>query len=294
MKEISASQITQTVKDLFLEACLCPPGDVVYALERAHQTEVSPQGKETLSQLLTNAKISLSEQIPYCQDTGMAVVFADIGQDIHITGDFNAAINEGVRQAYGEGYYRKSVLSAINRKNTLDNTPAIIHTRIVPGNSLMLTAAPKGFGSENMSQIKMLKPSDGVQGIINFVVQSARDAGASPCPPVILGIGIGGTFEYTALMAKRQLLRTVGQPNQNPLLAGLEEEIKERINALGMGPGGLGGRHYCLAVHIEEHETHLAGLPVAVNFLLPRIAPRLGTALTGGKLHDSSKYTHNR
>ena len=266
MKEILAVQICTAVKKLFLKACLCPPEDVLSCLSRAMDAERSPQGKETFRQLLENADIAQREQIPYCQDTGMAVVFARVGQDVHIVGDFIAAVNQGVREAYGEGYFRKSVLSALDRKNTLDNTPAIVHVELVPGDTLELTAVPKGFGSENMSQLRMLKPSDGLEGLKNFVIQTAKDAGASPCPPVVLGVGIGGTFEYAALMAKRQLTRSLGQTNPDPRLAALEAELKDSINALGMGPGGLGGTQYCLAVHIEEFPTHLAGLPVAVNY----------------------------
>ncbi|MEG0585891.1 MAG: fumarate hydratase [Christensenellaceae bacterium] len=267
MREIHAQTITQTVKELFLEACLAPTSDINIALQKAYQTERTPHAKEILSQLIENNKIAVAENIPACQDTGMAVIFADVGQDVHIIDDLlENAVNEGVRQAYADGYYRKSVLSPLSRKNTLDNTPAIIHIRIVAGSSLTLTAAPKGFGSENMSKIAMLKPSDGVSGIVDFVVDTAKSAGGSPCPPVVLGIGIGGTFEYAALLAKRQLLREVGSKNDDATLNDLENEIKTKINALGMGPMGLSGDTYCLAVHIATFPTHIAGLPVAVNY----------------------------
>jgi len=265
IKEITAGQITQAVKAIFLQAGLVPPKEVIDTLAEKAKTESAPQGREILEQLVENARIACETGIPYCQDTGMAVLFCDIGQDVHISGDFTAAVNEGVRQAYEEGYFRKSVLSPLQRKNTGDNTPAIIHTRLVPGSTLKLTAAPKGFGSENMSRIAMLKPSAGIQGVVDFLVESMQLAGGNPCPPVVLGVGIGGTFEYAALMAKRQLLRPLGQPAQDPQLAELEQEVLKRINALGMGPMGIGGDNYCLAVHMESYPTHLAGLPVAVN-----------------------------
>lgn len=263
MREIPASKITQTIKELFLQACLCPPRSVIDALDCEESSE---QGREVLRQLKENAKISLEENIPYCQDTGMAVVFMDVGQDAHIVGDLTDAVNEGVRQAYTQGYYRKSVLTPLGRINTGDNTPCILHTRLVPGQGIHIEVSPKGFGSENMSKIAMLKPSDGKQGIIDFAINTARQAGGSPCPPVVLGIGIGGTFEYAALMAKRQLLREIGAPSADPELAQMEKEIKDGINALKMGPMGIGGDNYCLAVHIESYFTHLAGLPVAVNY----------------------------
>lgn len=267
IREISAQQISHAVTQLFLKACICPPQDVIDCLAKAKEQESSPQGKEIFRQLLENAQIAQQSQTPYCQDTGMAVVFLEIGQDVHICkGDLTQAVNEGVRMAYQQGYFRKSVLSPLDRVNTGDNTPAIIHTEIVPGDQIHITVSPKGFGSENMSQIKMLKPADGVQGVIDFVVQAAKTAGGSPCPPVILGVGIGGTFEKAALLAKKQLLRPVGTPNPDPQLSQLEREIAEAINALKMGPMGLGGDCYCLAVHIVSYPTHLASLPVAVNF----------------------------
>lgn len=266
MKTIKAEQIQQAVRDLFLEAGLCPPAEVVCALREAHKTEASPQGREVLSQLVENARIAKRDRIPYCQDTGMAVVFLDVGQDIHIEGSLAKAVNDGVREAYDKGYMRKSVLTALSRKNTGDNTPAVIHTTLVEGDTLTITALPKGFGSENMSRIKMFPPSAGMEGIKAFIVDTAKIASANPCPPVVLGVGIGGTFELAAIMSKRQLARPLGQPNADPVLREMEQDIKDRINALGMGPMGLGGTHYCLAVHIMEYPTHIAGLPVAVNY----------------------------
>ncbi len=267
MKIIQADQITAAVRKAFLAACIAPGQDVDCALRQAYQAESSPCGREILRQLLENNSIAKQENIPSCQDTGMAVVYLDIGQDVYIDGGFvEDAVNEGVRQAYADGYFRKSVLTAIGRENTRDNTPAIIHTKIVPGDGLKIIAMPKGFGSENMSAIKMLKPSDGREGIVNFIVEAAQNAGGCPCPPVVLGVGIGGTFEYAAYMAKRQLLRPLGSMNTEAQLAELEAELKHKINALGIGPMGLGGDTYCLAVHIDQYHTHLAGMPVAVNF----------------------------
>ena len=266
VREIDAKKITNAVEEIFKKACLVPPQEVTELLCRSLAKEESAQGREILSQLIKNNGLAEQQNIPSCQDTGMAVVFAEIGQDVHILGGlFEDAVNEGVRRAYGKNCYRKSVLSAIERKNTQDNTPAIIHTRIVAGDKIKLIAAPKGFGSENMSAIKMLKPADGVRGIIDFVIETAKNAGGSPCPPVVLGVGIGGTFEYAAYMAKRELLRKIDTPSPDPVLAEIEREIKEGINALGMGPMGLGGNTYCLAVHAAQFPTHLAGLPVAVN-----------------------------
>lgn len=267
MKTIEASDITAAVRNAFLAACIAPGQDVDRALRRAHEAESSSCGREILRQLLENNNIAKEENTPSCQDTGMAVVYLDIGQNVHIEGGYvEDAVHEGVRQAYAEGYFRKSVLTALARVNTGDNTPAIIHTRIVPGDSLKITAMPKGFGSENMSAIRMLKPSDGRDGIINFILEAVKNAGGCPCPPVVLGIGIGGTFEVAAQIAKRQLLRPLGSVNPDNTLAKLETELKEKINALGLGPMGLGGDTYCLAVHIDQYPTHLAGMPVAVNF----------------------------
>ena len=266
IREISAQKITETVAALFREACVCPPDEVIDCFAAARETETSQQGREIFCQLIENAEIAKTTKVPYCQDTGMAVVLMDIGQDVHISGDLTDAVNEGVRKAYTEGYFRKSVLTALGRVNSGDNTPAVLHTRIVPGDRIEITALPKGFGSENMSRIKMFPPSAGVEGIKDFIVETAEMASANPCPPVVIGVGIGGTFEYAALLSKRQLARPLGQKSDDPLLAEMETEIKERINALGMGPMALGGRNYCLAVHIAEYPTHIAGLPVAVNY----------------------------
>jgi fumarate hydratase subunit alpha len=267
MKIIQAEEITDAVRKAFLEACIAPGQDVACALWEAQKSETSPIGREVLRQLIENNNIAKQENIPSCQDTGMAVVYLDIGQDVHIeNGYVEDAVNEGVRQAYADGYFRKSVLTALSRVNTTDNTPAIIHTKIVPGDTLTIIAMPKGFGSENMSAIRMLKPSDGRDGIVNFILEAAKNAGGCPCPPVVLGIGIGGTFEVAAQMAKRQLLRPLGSLNENETLAELERELKDKINALGIGPMGMGGDTYCLAVHITQYHTHLAGMPVAVNF----------------------------
>lgn len=267
MKTIDAKDITAALRNAFLTACIAPGEDVACALRKAQEAESSPTGCEILRQLLENNSIAKEENTPSCQDTGMAVVYLDIGQDVHIANGYvEDAVHEGVRQAYAEGYFRKSVLSVLDRVNTGDNTPAVIHTRIVPGDSLKIIAMPKGFGSENMSVIRMLKPSDGRDGIIDFIVEAARNAGGCPCPPVVLGVGIGGTFEKAAEMAKRQLLRSLGSVNPNETLAKMEAELKQKINALGIGPMGLGGDTYCLGVHIDQYHTHLAGLPVAVNF----------------------------
>jgi fumarate hydratase subunit alpha len=267
MKTISCDTIRDTVRELFLAACNRPNKDVVSALQKAHREERVPHAREILRQLCENNRIAIEEGIPACQDTGLAVVMIDLGQDVHITGGFlEIAVNEGVRDAYKQGYFRKSVLDPLTRINTQDNTPAVLHTRIIPGGDMIISALPKGFGSENMSQIKMLRPSDGKEGIVHFVVQTARQAGGSPCPPVILGIGIGGTFESSALLSKRQLVREVGSRNPDPELAAMETEIKEKINSLGIGPMGLSGDCYCLATHIAKVPTHIAGLPVAVNY----------------------------
>lgn len=266
MKTIKADKISQVVEKLYLQCCIKPAKDALDALQKALEAETSPQGRETIRQLLLNAQIAEKEQMPCCQDTGMAVIFMDIGQDAHIDGNLSNAVNTGVKNAYEKGYFRKSVLDPLTRINTKDNTPAVIHTEIVPGDKLSITVAPKGFGSENMSALKMLKPSEGIEGIQKFVIDTVLSAGGSPCPPVILGIGIGGTFEKAATMAKKQLIRPLGEKNKDETLSALEEELKNKINALGLGPMGLGGNVYCLGVHIEKYPTHIAGLPVAVNF----------------------------
>lgn len=266
MRTIQSDAVKQAVCRLFLSSCKMPGSDALDAIEAACGTETCPPAKEALRQLVDNARIARETGMPYCQDTGMAVVFVDLGQDVHVEGSLPDAINNGVREAYEQGYLRKSVLDPLTRKNTGDNTPAVIHYRIVPGDRLHIAAAPKGFGSENMSRLAMLKPSDGAQGIRTFVLDSVKAAGGSPCPPVVLGVGIGGTFELCALLAKRQLLRPIGSTNEDDTLAQMELALKQEINALGIGALGFGGQHYCLAVHIEKHPTHIAGLPVAVNF----------------------------
>ncbi|HCS72876.1 MAG TPA: fumarate hydratase, partial [Clostridiales bacterium] len=247
-------------------ACYNLGDDVKKLLIEAQKKEESPFGAQILGQILDNIDVSKEEQLPLCQDTGMAVVFLEIGQDVHISGgNLTEAVNEGVRRGYQKGYLRKSVLSPLKRVNTGDNTPAIIHTEVVEGGQLKITVAPKGFGSENMSRLVMLKPADGIEGVKKFVLDTVTKAGANPCPPIILGIGIGGTMEKAAYIAKKALLREAGKPNSDQELADLEQELLQKINAAGIGPQGLGGRTTALAVHIETFPTHLAGLPVAIN-----------------------------
>lgn len=266
MKELSVKRIEDTVYALFISACCEIGEDVLSLLERNLQTEESPFGREVLRQLIENDHLAAQKKMPICQDTGMAVIFMDVGQDVHLTGgDVNEAIENGVRRAYRDGCFRASVLSPLTRVNTKDNTPAIVHTRIVPGEQVTLTAAPKGFGSENMSRLWMLTPSQGVEGVKNAIVETVRLAGGNPCPPVVVGVGIGGTAERAMLMAKHSLTRECGTPSDDPMLADMERELLERINKLGIGPQGLGGRTTALAVHIEQMPTHIAGLPVAVN-----------------------------
>ena len=266
MKEINVTQITETVAKLCIDACLYLGDDVVELLHQAREKEVSNFGCYILDRMLENLKIASEQQIPMCQDTGMTVVFLEIGQDVHITGgNLEDAINEGVRRGYQEGYLRKSVLSPLERVNTKDNTPAVIHTQIVPGDNLKIMVAPKGAGSENMSRLKMLKPADGLEGIKEFVLETVTLAGGCPCPPLILGIGIGGTMEKAAILAKKALLRKAGAPSTDSLAAELETEILKLVNKTGIGPQGLGGKVTALAVHIETYPTHIAELPVAVN-----------------------------
>ena len=268
MREIDAQEITRTVSRLFQEACHYLPEDVLNALEQARQTEESPIGREVLDSILKNADISAREQIPLCQDTGDAVVFLEMGQDAHIVGgDLYSAINEGVRHGYTHGYLRKSMVSRpfSARINTKDNTPAIIYTDIVPGDSLRIVAKPKGGGAENVFRQTMLSPAQGRQGVLDFVVNAVDEAGSNACPPVIVGVGIGGTAEKTIMLGKRALLRKVGEPSPDTETAELEREILERVNKLGIGPMGYGGRVTALAVHIEVFPSHFASLPVAVN-----------------------------
>jgi len=236
-------------------------------LQKAYRQETSQNGKEIIRQLIMNAEIAREERVPICQDTGFTVVFVELGQDVRIVGgDFYEAINEGVRKGYKEGYLRKSIVGhPLERKNTGDNTPAVIHTKIVPGDNLRLIVAPKGGGSENMSALKMLKPSEGVEGVKKFVVDVVKDAGPNPCPPVVVGVGIGGTFEKAAQLSKEALLRKLGERSKYPDIAGLEQELIDEINRLGIGPQGLGGKTTALAVNIEIYAAHIASLPVAVN-----------------------------
>ncbi len=268
MREIEASSITQAVAQLCQQANFELGEDVIAALKQAQQTEESPLGREVLSQLLENARIAKQERLPLCQDCGTAVVFLDIGQETHIIGgDLYTAVEEGVRQGYTEGYLRKSIVSQpfSARINTRDNTPAVIHTQIVPGDQVKIIVMPKGGGAENMSRLAMLKPGDGRQGIIDLVATTVDEAGGNPCPPLIVGLGIGATIERVMLLAKRALLRPVANPNPDPEIAELEKEILARINALGIGPLGFGGRITALAVQAEVMPTHIASLPVAVN-----------------------------
>ena len=266
MKTITAEQIINAVKKACIEANIFLPQDIKDALCAAAEAETGVS-YDILSQLKENYIIAETEQMPVCQDTGMTVVFAEIGQDVHLSGmPFEEAVAEGVRQGYAEGYLRKSVVQdPILRGNTGDNTPPVIHTRIVPGEDLKLTIAPKGFGSENMSALCMLKPSDGREGVVNFILETVKKAGSNPCPPVVLGIGIGGTMEKAALLAKQALMKPITLKNENPFYAELEDELLQKINALGIGPGGLGGKTTALGVNILTYPTHIAGLPVAVN-----------------------------
>ena len=266
MREIAAERITEVVARLCVDANCHLPEDMKERIRQSLSREDWPQGREILNRIIQNFEIADRENRPICQDTGMACVFLKIGQDVHIVGDLTVAVNEGVRRGYGEGYLRKSVVAdPINRINTGDNTPAILYTELVPGDSIEITVAPKGFGSENMSRIKMLRPSDGVQGVVDFVLQAVEEAGPNPCPPIVVGVGIGGTFEKCAYLAKKALLRSVDVPNENPYYAALEQELLEKINALGIGPQGFGGKTTALAVNIETYPTHIAGLPAAVN-----------------------------
>ena len=266
MREIASEQIAAVIRRLCIQANCILPEDVRARIAACAQEEPWPQAQEILEQITQNYTVARERMQPICQDTGMACVFLEIGQEVHVTGDLTAAVHEGVRQGYRDGYLRKSVVKdPLRRVNTGDNTPAMIYWDIVPGDRLRITVAPKGFGSENMSQIKMLKPSDGEEGVKNFVVKAVEEAGPNPCPPIVVGVGIGGTFDKAALLAKRALLRPLGQPSQDPFYAAMEAELLGRVNALGIGPQGFGGRTTALAVAIETAPTHIAGLPVAVN-----------------------------
>ena len=266
MREISAQAMTEAVSRLCISANRNLPEDLKTCIRSCAAGEDWPMAKEILERITENFEIAAETKVPICQDTGMACVFLKIGQEVHITGNLEEAVNDGVRRGYREGYLRKSVVAdPLNRVNTGDNTPAVIHYEIVPGDKLEITVAPKGFGSENMSAIKMLKPSDGVEGVLDFVVQTVREAGPNPCPPIVVGVGIGGTFEKAAYLAKKALLRPVDSSNEIPYYANLEQELLDRINALGIGPQGFGGATTALGVNIETYPTHIAGLPVAVN-----------------------------
>jgi fumarate hydratase subunit alpha len=266
MRQIETAAITLAVKEAAIAANYDLGEDLLAALKRGEQEEESPSGREIFRQLLENASIACQERVPLCQDCGLAVVFVELGQEVQIVGgDFAEAIQEGVRQGYGEGFLRKSLCHPLTRANTGDNTPAVIHTEIVPGDRLKITVVPKGGGSENMSRVHMLKPAEGRAGVIDRVVLTVREAGPNPCPPIIVGVGIGGTFERAALLAKKALLREVGSPNPDPELAALEKEILQAVNDLGIGPQGLGGRITAMAVHVVMQPSHIASLPVAVN-----------------------------
>ena len=268
MREIKANQIKDKTKELFLSANYHINPDLMNRLAEALEEETSEIGKSVLRMIIENNKIASREEVPICQDTGLAVVFVEVGQEVHLVdGDFIEAINQGVKEAYQEGYLRKSVVDdpVFERKNTKTNTPAIIYTDIIPGDKIKLLVMPKGFGSENMSAIAMLKPADGPEGIVNFVVETVEKAGPNPCPPTIIGVGIGGTIDKAMVIAKKAIARKIGSHNENEKYALMEREILTKINNLGIGPAGLGGNITCLAVHIDYLPTHIAGLPVAVN-----------------------------
>ena len=267
MKTINVNEIIKTVKELSIEANYYLPNDVKEAIEEAEKNEKWPIANNILNKILENSQIAAAEKMPICQDTGMACVFVDIGQDVHITGgSLEEAINEGVRQGYAEGFLRKSVVKdPIHRVNTNDNTPALIYYNMVPGDKVKITVAPKGFGSENMSRIAMLKPSDGLEGVKNFVLETVRMAGPNPCPPIVIGVGIGGSFDKAAYLAKKALIRPVNENNTDEFYSNSEKELLEEVNKIGIGPQGFGGKTTALALNIETYPTHIAGLPVAVN-----------------------------
>lgn len=267
MREINVNEIIKNIKEMCIEANHFLSDDMEYALHKATKEEKSPLGRQILNQLEENLEIAGKEMIPICQDTGMAVIFMEIGQEVHfIDGNLEEAIHEGVRQGYVEGYLRKSVVKdPLIRENTKDNTPAIIHYSIIPGDKVKITVAPKGFGSENMSRVFMLKPADGEEGVKNAIIQAVKDAGPNACPPMTVGVGVGGTFEKCALMAKHALTRKIGQNSPFPHIEKMEKEVLEKINKLGIGPAGLGGSTTAVAVNIETYPTHIAGLPVGIN-----------------------------
>lgn len=266
MREINAELITQSVKKLCIESNCHLSKDIKDRITDFCNKETWPQAKEILERIVENYEIADEKNQPVCQDTGVACVFLKIGQDVHVNGDITEAVNEGVRQGYTEGYLRKSVVrDPLDRVNTGDNTPAMIYFELVPGDKIEITVAPKGFGSENMSKIAMLRPSDGLEGVKSFVRRAVEEAGPNPCPPIVVGVGIGGTFDKAAYLAKKALLRPVDQRNEDAFYANLEQELLEEVNALGIGPQGFGGKTTALAVNIEKFPTHIAGLPVAVN-----------------------------
>lgn len=267
MMDVNVSEITKNIKEMCIEANHFLSEDMKKVFKNAVDSEKSPLGKQVLNQLNENLSIAASDMIPICQDTGMAVIFINVGQEVHFTGgDITDAINEGVREGYVEGYLRKSVVSdPLIRENTKDNTPAVIHYSIVPGDKVEITVAPKGFGSENMSRVFMLKPADGIEGVKNAILTAVKDAGPNACPPMVVGVGIGGTFEKCAILAKKALTRNLEEKSDIEYVRNLESEMLEKINKLGIGPGGLGGTQTALAVNIETYPTHIAGLPVAVN-----------------------------
>lgn len=267
MRTVQVSEITENIKEMCIEANHYLSEDMEAVMNRAAKTEAAPLGRQILAQLRENLEIAAKDMIPICQDTGMAVVFLEIGQDVHLEGGLlEDAVNDGVRQGYTEGYLRKSVVGdPILRENTKDNTPAVIHTRIVAGDKVKIKVAPKGFGSENMSRVFMLKPADSLEGVKNAILTAVKDAGPNACPPMVVGVGVGGTFEKCALMAKEALTRDAGSHSSIPWVKELEEEMLEKINCLGIGPGGLGGSTTAFAVNVNTYPTHIAGLPVAVN-----------------------------
>ena len=266
MRKILAEKVTETVRRLCIEANCYLPLDVKDCIENSYSEESWPQAREILEQIMDNYKIAESKARPICQDTGLACVFVNVGQEVQIEGNLTEAIHEGVRRGYGEGYLRKSVVKdPLNRVNTGDNTPAMIYYDIVPGDKLEITVAPKGAGSENMSRIAMLKPSDGLQGVKDFILQTVKEAGPNPCPPFVVGVGVGGTFDKAAFLAKKALIRSLDERNSDPFWAKLEIELLEKINELGIGPQGFGGKTTALCVNVEQFPTHIASLPVAVN-----------------------------
>ncbi len=268
MRELAVSTVADHVAEMCQEANIYLGEEEFNVLKKSLEAEESPTGKEVLKQLIENVEIARNEQIPICQDTGFAVFFVELGQDVHLTGGtLEEAINAGVRRGYSEGYLRKSIVTdpLYERKNTGDNTPAVIYTDLVPGDKLKISFAAKGGGSENMSTVKMLKPSDGEEGLVDFVVEHVKAAGPNPCPPIVVGVGIGGTFDKVAVLAKKALFRSVGQPNPDSRFASLEKKILDRINDLGVGPQGFGGRVFALAVHIETFPSHIASMAAAVN-----------------------------